>query len=332
MKLQARHIFFLKITAIVLLSLVGAWLYLKQLLFSSILLLIVIVALAISLYYDRKKLISRMEQMIASIRHSDFSSHFVNRGSSDELSRLSQEMNEALNAFRSHAHESMMDEAETQAWQKLISVLTHEIMNSITPIISLSETLSEQELSEDEMDVENYRIMKRAMDTIHRRSKGLLSFVENYRKLTRLPQPTIQPIHIESMLQSLQQLMSSGGINFGYNVYPEQLILKADKAMVEQLLLNLLKNAYEASVVESESKIDVKAEKIGSEIHIAVSDNGKGISSEAIDKIFIPFYSTKTDGSGIGLSICRQIALRHKGKIVVKSDKKGTKFTVIFPE
>lgn len=303
----------------------------KQLLFSSILLLLLIVALAVSLYYDRKKMIGRVEQMIASIRHADFSSHFVHHGSGDELSRLSQEMNEALDAFRSHAHDTMRDEAETQAWQKLISVLTHEIMNSITPIISLSETLSEQELSE-EVDVENYRIMKRAMDTIHRRSKGLLSFVENYRKLTRLPQPTIQPIAIQPMLQSLRQLMASGGITFNYEVYPEQLILKADKTMVEQLLLNLLKNAHEASAASSEPRIDVKAEKLGNEIHISVSDNGHGISPEAIEKIFIPFYSTKSNGSGIGLTLCRQIALRHKGKIVVKSDNKGSKFTVVFPE
>lgn len=331
MKLQARHIFFLKITAIMLLSLVGAWLFLKQLLFSSMLLLLIIVALAVSLYYDRKKMISRVEQMIASIRHADFSSHFVHHGSGDELSRLSQEMNEALDAFRSHAHNAMRDEAETQAWQKLISVLTHEIMNSITPIISLSETLSEQELS-DEVDVENYRIMKRAMDTIHRRGKGLLSFVENYRKLTRLPQPTIQPIAIQPMLQSLRQLMASGGITFNYEVYPEQLILKADKTMVEQLLLNLLKNAHEASAASSEPRIEVKAEKLGNEIHISVSDNGHGIAPEAIEKIFIPFYSTKSNGSGIGLTLCRQIALRHKGKIVVKSDNKGSKFTAIFPE
>lgn len=331
MKLQARHIFFLKITAIVLLSLVVAWLYLKQLLFSSILLFIVIVALAVSLYYDRKKLISRMEQMIASIRHSDFSSHFVNRGSSDELSRLSQEMNEALDAFRSHAHDAMRDEAETQAWQKLISVLTHEIMNSITPIISLSETLSESETL-DNTDSGSYRIMKQAMETIHRRSEGLLVFVENYRKLTRLPQPTVQPIHVHSMLKSLQQLLASSGINFSYSIYPEQLILKADKSMMEQLLLNLLKNAHEACTAQINSKIEVKAARVGNEIHLSVSDNGQGISAEAIEKIFIPFYSTKPSGSGIGLSICRQIMLRHRGKIVVKSDERGSRFTMVFPE
>ena len=93
-----------------------------------------------------------------------------------------------------------------------------------------------------------------------------------------------------------------------------------------------MKNAHEASAATAEARIEVKAEKIGDEIHISVADNGHGIAPEAIEKIFIPFYSTKTSGSGIGLTLCRQIALRHRGKIVVKSDNKGSKFTVVFPE
>ena len=331
MRFQTKHIFFLKIIAIVLLSLAGAWVFLKGLVFSAALILIGIISLAVSMYLDRKKLIGRIGQLIAGIRHSDFSTHFVKTASNDELSRLSQEMDEALDIFRSRAHDAMMDEAESQAWQKLISVLTHEIMNSITPIISLSETLSEREISDD-TDSEAYSVMKQAMETIHRRSKGLLSFVENYRKLTRLPQPTVQPIHVQSMLKSMQQLVAPGGIEFTYSVYPDQLILKADKGMTDQLLLNLLKNAHEACVTQSQSKIGIKAEKVGDEIHISVSDNGHGISPEAIEKIFIPFYSTKPTCSGIGLSICRQIMLRHKGKIVVKSDESGSKFTMVFPE
>lgn len=134
------------------------------------------------------------------------------------------------------------------------------------------------------------------------------------------------------MLKSLQQLVAPGGIEFAYSVYPEQLILKADKGMTDQLLLNLLKNAHEACATQSEPRIDVKAEKVGDEIHISVSDNGQGISPEALEKIFIPFYSTKPTGSGIGLSICRQIMLRHKGKIGVKSDERGSRFTAVFPE
>ncbi|WP_298649477.1 HAMP domain-containing sensor histidine kinase [uncultured Proteiniphilum sp.] len=330
MHIQSKHIFLSKIVTIVLLSLAGGWLFWQEYYFSSILVLMSIIILAVSLYYDRKNLRERIGRMIGGIRHSDFSTHFPGNRSNDELNLLMQEMNEALETFRTRTHDSVMEEAETKAWQKLISVLTHEIMNSIAPIISLSETLSEQEISEG-TDPERYRIMQQAMETIHRRSKGLLSFVENYRTLTRLPQPVKQPILMHGLLQSIQQLTSSNGIDFSYYVYPTQLILNADKIMVEQLLINLLKNAHEACSGLSEEKIEVKAEMVGDKIEITVSDNGQGISPEAIDKIFIPFYSTKAHGSGIGLSLCRQIVIRHKGKISVQSDKNGTRFRIEFP-
>ncbi len=331
MQVKSKHIFFLKIAVIVLLSLSGAWLFWKDLYFSAVLMLIGIVSIALSLYYDRKKLIERMDRMIGGIRNADFSTHFIISHSDDEFDRLMVEMNEALEMFRIRTHDSMMEEAEAKAWQKLISVLTHEIMNSIAPIISLSETLTEREIDK-ENEPEEYKIMKQAMKTIHRRSRGLLSFVDNYRKLTRLPQPVLQPIVLKTMLTSLQQLTSSNGVVFSYDVYPEQLILNADKNMLEQLLLNLLKNAKEACEGVKEPKIEVRAEKIGDNVRITVSDNGQGILPEAQDKIFIPFYSTKSHGSGIGLSLCRQIVIRHRGKISANSDNNGTRFTAEFPD
>ena len=331
MKIRSKHSYFLKITALVLLSLTGAWLCVKGFYFSAALMLAGVVAFAVSIHDDRKRLIERMERMIGGIRHADFSTYFRVNHSNDELDRLMREMNEALEMFRSRTYDSMMEEAETKAWQKLISVLTHEIMNSIAPIISLSETLAEREIDE-ENDSEGYRVMKQAMETIHRRSRGLLSFVENYRKLTRLPQPSLQPIAIRPMLSSLQQLTSTYGIAFSFKVYPEQLILKADKDMMEQLLLNLLKNAKEACEGIDAPKIEIWAEHVGDSIQITVSDNGQGIAPEALDKIFIPFYSTKAKGSGIGLSLCRQIVTRHRGKMSVQSDNHGTRFLVEFPE
>lgn len=330
MKPAANTVFVLKLIAIVLLALGTTWLLVNAFYFSATLLFIGLVAVAISIYYDRKKLIYRMERMIMSIRNSDFSYHFSESAKNDELNRLSQEMNEALEAFRSRTQSAMMDEAEPQAWQKLISVLTHEIMNSIAPIISLSETLSERDVLQ-ETDTEEYRIMRQAMETIHRRSSGLLGFVENYRKLSRLPQPTLQPIQLSSFLQSLQQLNAANHLNFIYTVYPEQLFLMADREMLEQMLLNLLKNAKEACDGLSDAKIELKAHRVGDEVQLIISDNGSGISPDAMDKIFIPFFSTKKDGSGIGLSLCRQIMIRHKGKISVQSDKKGTRFILDFP-
>ena len=329
MRIQSKHLFSIKIVAVVLLSLPAAWLFLKGFFFSAVLVLLVIIALSVSLYHDRKKLIGRMERMIGGIRHSDFTTRFVEGAPGDELSRLMNEMDEALEVFRKRLNDSMMEEAEVKAWQKLISVLTHEIMNSIAPIISLSETLSEETGSE--IDPERYQVMKKAMETIHRRSKGLLTFVENYRKLTRLPQPVKQPIVLINLIESIQQLISPAGIRFIYSVYPPLLILNADKEMVEQLLINLLKNAHEACQGAPDKKIELKAEMVGDTVHLTISDNGQGISPEALDKIFIPFYSTKTGGSGIGLSLCRQIVSRHKGKISAQSDAKGTVFKIEFP-
>lgn len=331
MKIKSKHILFLKVAAIVLLSLAGAWLFWSDLYFTSLLMLIANIGFSISIYYDRKKLIERMEHMIGIIKNTDFTTYFRTSKSNDEIDKLMVEMNEALEMFRERTHDSMVEEAEAVAWQKLISVLTHEIMNSIAPIISLSETLSEREMGNKD-ESEDYKIMKQAMEAIHRRSVGLLSFVENYRKLTRLPQPVLQPIALKPMLTSLQQLTSSYGISFTFDVYPEQLILKADKGMVEQLLLNLLKNAKEACEGIENPIIEIKAEKIGNSIKITVSDNGQGIVPEARDKIFIPFYSTKAKGSGIGLSLCKQIVVRHGGKMSLNSDNNLTKFSAEFPD
>ena len=331
MKIKSKHILFLKVAAIVLLSLAGAWLFWSDLYFTSLLMLIANIGFSISIYYDRKKLIERMEHMIGIIKNTDFTTYFRTSKSNDEIDKLMVEMNEALEMFRERTHDSMVEEAEAVAWQKLISVLTHEIMNSIAPIISLSETLSERETGNRD-ESEDYKIMKQAMEAIHRRSVGLLSFVENYRKLTRLPQPVLQPIALKPMLTSLQQLTSSYGISFTFDVYPEQLILKADKGMVEQLLLNLLKNAKEACEGIENPIIEIKAEKIGNSIKITVSDNGQGIVPEARDKIFIPFYSTKAKGVGIGLSLCKQIVVRHGGKMSLNSDNNLTKFSAEFPD
>lgn len=330
MKLKDNAVFVEKIIAIVLLALAIAWLLLKGFFFSAVLLFVGMIAVAASVYHDRKKLIHNMERMIASIRHSDFSYRYSGNVQNDESSRLSREMNEALEVFRSRTHNAAMDEAETQAWQKLISVLTHEIMNSIAPVISLSETLSERAKTV-EPETGDFHIMRQAMETIYRRSRGLLTFVENYRKLTKIPQPVIQPIRAKALFESLQLLVEADQIYFTFTCYPEHLVFRGDRNMVEQILINLLRNAREASDKRPYPEIKIRAEQRGDEVHITVMDNGTGILPEAIDKIFIPFYSTKSDGSGIGLSLSRQMMIRHKGRILVKSDENGSRFTLIFP-
>ena len=318
-----------KIVAVVLLSLTTVWLFLHELYFSSLILILLLAILSFSLYNDRKKLINRMERMISGIRNADFTFHYPQKGTSDELKRLSKEMDEALQVFRDQAFHSYVEEAESEAWQKLISVLTHEIMNSIAPIISLSETLS-KEAETTNLSEEECNNMRQAMQMIHRRSAGLLSFVENDRKLTRIPQPLMQPIPVANLLKSMHLLVEADQIRFTYTCYPEQLLLRADRNMVEQILINLLRNAKEATENQPNPTIKVDAKQVGTEVHITVTDNGTGISPEAINKVFIPFYSTKSKGSGIGLSLCRQMMILHKGHISVSSDEQSTRFTLLF--
>jgi nitrogen fixation/metabolism regulation signal transduction histidine kinase len=224
--------------------------------------------------------------------------------------------------------QSVLEESETDAWKKLIRVLTHEMMNSISPIISLAETFSEQD-TEKEKD---YELMGKAMQTIHRRSKGLVEFVENYRKLMRIPAPVMDTFYAKEMMNDISNLLNAEGIRFSYKILPEDLALFADRTQIEQVLINLIKNADEACVRKELPEIDIQLfrNEYGRTV-IVVSDNGCGILPEVLDKIFIPFFTTKQGGSGIGLSICRQIMISHGGNITVESEPdKGTRVILSF--
>ena len=329
MKTSSKYLFTFKIVAIVLLSLLAVWLLLHKLYFSSLILIILLIVLSFSLYNDRRKLINRIERMIAGIRNQDFTFYYPQKDSNNELNQLSKEMNEALQVFRDQAYQSYKEEAEAEAWQKLISVLTHEIMNSIAPIISLSETLS-KEPKTNTLSEEECQNLRQGMEIIHRRSAGLLSFVDNYRKLTKIPHPLMQPIPVANLLKSMQLLVEAEQIRFTYTCYPEQLLIHADQSMVEQILINLLRNAKEATENLPNPTIKIDAKQVGNEVHITVADNGTGISSEAINKVFIPFYSTKSKGSSIGLSLCKQMMTLHKGNISFISDDRGSCFNLSF--
>ncbi len=221
--------------------------------------------------------------------------------------------------------ESVLEESESDAWKKLIQVLTHEMMNSITPIISLSESFSE--VNSKGIDPE---LMERAMNTIHRRSKGLVEFVRNYQKLTRIPSPVLEPVVAQEIVNDISRLLSADGIRFSNFITPEDIILNVDRGQMEQVLINLIKNAWDACQETPDPNVQIR---IGKNEYqqpvITISDNGFGILPEVIDKIFIPFFTTKPGGSGIGLSICRQIINSHGGTISVASEPgKGCCFTI----
>lgn len=225
---------------------------------------------------------------------------------------------------------SVLEENELEAWQKLVRVLTHEIMNSITPISSLSETLVERmdKVDKDEHDEE---MIRKGMLTISRRSKGLLDFVMNYRQLSRIPSPVMTPVRVGDMMDSIRGLFSNDAILF--QVEDENRILNIDRSQIEQVIINLLKNAKEACEGKTHPEIIVSThystkQKI---FQLEVTDNGYGILPEVQDKVFIPFFTTKRNGSGIGLSLCRQIMSLHGGSISMKSEvDQGTSFVLKF--
>lgn len=227
---------------------------------------------------------------------------------------------------------SVLEENEMEAWQKLIRVLTHEIMNSIAPIISLSETLSDR-AARNGMNEKDYGIMMQGMQTIHRRSKGLLNFVENYRKLSRLSIPVLVPVKIGELLEDMKKLFPSDNIHYLYQIEDAGRVLMLDRSQIEQVLINLLKNAGEACAELENPEVTV-ATRFEAEKHLfflMVKDNGCGILPEVLDKIFVPFFTTKPAGSGIGLSLCKQIMNLHGGSISASSENgRGSCFTLKF--
>lgn len=225
---------------------------------------------------------------------------------------------------------AVLEENEMEAWQKLIRVLTHEIMNSIAPIISLSETLSERAV-QNGMNEKDYSIMLQGMQTIHRRSKGLLGFVENYRKLSRLSAPVLAPVNIDELLSDMKKLFP--GEKYIYKIENPEVTLMLDRSQIEQVLINLLKNAGEACTEQSSPEVIIATHyDLEKQIFfLTVSDNGSGILPEVLDKIFVPFFTTKPTGSGIGLSLCKQIMNLHGGSISATSEMgQGSCFTLKF--
>lgn len=237
-----------------------------------------------------------------------------------------------------------LEEQEMEAWQKLIRVLTHEIMNSVTPISSLAATVESEiaclkENVEKGISAEDLEDMQMAIQTIQRRSEGLIRFVSDFRNLTHVPVPKFKNVKVAEIFNHISLLMNSemeaNQIKFEASVEPDTLIITADQEMIEQVLINLIKNAIQA-LNECERKSNKQIilfakQDEKSRPFIVVRDNGPGIDKDAIDRIFIPFFTTKKTGSGIGLSLSRQIMRQHKGSITAHSEVNlGTDFILKF--
>lgn len=223
---------------------------------------------------------------------------------------------------------SALDYQETEAWQKLIRVLTHEIMNSITPVISLTEMLSKQidELHANESIKSEIRQM---LQIISRRGNGLVHFVENYREVSHLPQPILKLHTAQDILQDVLQLMLNEQNDLHLSLPKAPLRLIVDKNQIEQILINLIKNAR-----ENEAKHITLSAGISptDRPYLRIADNGTGIEPDVLERIFVPFFTTKPSGSGIGLTISKQIMHQHNGNITVNSHPgEGSTFTLLFP-
>ena len=233
-----------------------------------------------------------------------------------------------------------LEEEEIDAWQKLIRVLTHEIMNSVSPVKSLTSTIiklfqinGEPKKAKEISDstIENSLTGLHAID---KRNQGLLKFVETYRSLTKIPKPNFEEFKVEDVFTTIKLLMNEEikrkKIKLSTNIKPENLKLKADEKLISQVLINLVKNACEAITENGGIKLEAFM-NTDNGVLIRITDNGKGIPKDILEKIFIPFFTTRKNGSGIGLSLSRQIMRMHKGNISASSkEDEGSVFTLKF--
>ena len=239
--------------------------------------------------------------------------------------------------------QSELEENEMEAWQKLVRVLTHEIMNSVTPISSLANTMEEDIKTHLTSDSENCQMTREeladlhlAILTIQKRSEGLIRFVTDFRSLTHIPKIKFSDVLIKDLFDRVNKLMRSeieqNHIKFEKSIVPGDLRIKIDLELIEQVMINMINNAIQA-LEDSETR-NIWLQAYSNEknnVFISIRDNGPGIDEEAQSKIFIPFYTTKKNGSGIGLSLSKQIMRQHLGSISVKSKiDEGTEFILRF--
>ena len=230
---------------------------------------------------------------------------------------------------------SELDEQEADSWQKLIRVLTHEIKNSAIPISTLTSVIT-QLITDDKgdlkdlnaLDEEDLNDLKVGVNTIEKRSKGLVSFVNAYSQLANIPPPQLSAVTSKSFIEGILLLLKSDLDPINVQTKIDDFIVYLDSELIEQVLINIIKNAKEAVRETEQPMIIIRAFQDQDTVIIKITDNGAGISAEDIDNIFVPFFTTKKEGSGIGLSLSRQIVRAHGGDLTVKSNEGETSFYI----
>ena len=284
---------------------IPVWLYIVSVILG------IALASVISVFLVRKHDTKKVSYMMDSLEDGEMNFRF----------RENSSLNRALNRIRGiFKRRSAVDEAAS--WSKLFRVMTHEIMNTVAPIASLSDALSK----DDSLDV------KAGLETISTSSKDLIRFVESYRSMMKLSSPIRKAVMVDELMERVLNLnqtrLKEQNVTITYNAKTPDLLVYIDESQILQVLNNLIKNAVQAEA----NSIRISAE-LNSEDRtiISVTNNGKPVPLRQQDEIFVPFYTTKPNGTGIGLSLSRQIMTKHNGNItLVQSDKNTTTFAMVF--
>ncbi|MDD5977637.1 MAG: HAMP domain-containing sensor histidine kinase [Bacteroidales bacterium] len=279
---------------------------------------ILIIAVVATAFLIREKDRRKVEYMLDAFEDDELNFRFKENNA----------FNKTLNRIR-WIFERQRQRNEQESWTKLIRVLTHEIMNTVSPIASLSEMLenyAEQPDNEHKIDI------KAGLKTISSSSKDLIEFVEKYRQLTGVARPIKKAVLVNELIARVinltSQECSSSGITCSYSSSNDDILIYADQGLISQIIINLIKNAKEAhaTAITITSRLDQDVQTI-----IEVSNNGEAITTESMEQIFVPFYTTKPKGSGIGLSLSRQIMNQHNGSLdLIESNESNTTFALIF--
>ena len=278
---------------------------------------VAITALICRFFYTRRAE-TKIQYMLESLEDGELNFRF-------RESRRKNSLNNLLNRLKAHFDtgvSNVIEDKEVESWTRLIRVLTHEIMNTVSPISSLSEALKDAPES----------AMREGLDTISASSKGLIEFVQSYRDLTRIQKPVKKALLLKDLVGRVltleKEFAAASGAELSYTEKNEDILLYADENQISRILINLVRNAVQAGA----TKVDIVSEIDKDEsVNVYVSNNGPAISEEAQSQIFVPFYTTKQEGSGIGLSVSRQIMRLHGGGLrLLRSDADATTFLLTF--
>ena len=323
---RSHRLIIIGITGIVLFSIAGAWLLISRIsLFLTFVCFFTVVILAIMLVRKIEKTNRQLEVFFNMINNKDFNAHFIEKNNDKFLNGLFREMNRIMIQFENNQTEL---EERRFYYESIIRVLTHEIRNSITPIVSLSTDLIKYT---DEYGKEG---VIDGLQTINQQAQQLNTFLNAYHRLTHLPDPVKTKVKISTLFSKLEQLLSSeqNCKNIRY-ISPESAEILIDQNLITLALINLIRNAVQATVNKQEPQITVEAGREESFLFIQITDNGESIPQDRLEDIFIPFYSTRKEGSGIGLPLSRRIMQLHGGELIVNSSSENmTVFRMIFPD